>query len=295
MKQRTHFLAIFTSFCLAVPIFAQDADVEVLKVAAYDELTIRLEDEIRETISDENTIYLSLLVKVSPKWAEDIDRIKVKDRDIVIETSQGESSPQIGTFRSGLFSKQLPSNFTIWKNKGEGTLAAVFAIPADAKKTTLKIGTYSVDIEIPGVTPFPAYSDFVRVEVTGARIVEKITATFQQGDFVTQTTIRNPFAKLLEVDLNLTPLKSNEKDYTNRFYWTTPHIGLSTPDGYFHSAIGEISLNGFMPVVQHSELLREGKDEWETQEQTLYFPVPQTVSSFKLYYYMETVAEGKIQ
>ena len=256
---------------------------------------------VDETLKVEGNKLVSIRVKILPVWTDQIDKVKVDDKDIKIVTPDGQEILMIGEFERfgqfrlnahGLYAYR-PNN---WKEKEKiFYYNAVFAVPAGVEKAEFKLGAVSAGIDIPAASqPAPLAADAVKVEITGVKKVESLNSEKRVGklDPKPVTTITNPHGDILEVKIKITPLKGNG-DTPDHFFWYTPWLALATADGRFIGTFGEMFMDKITNNVSHN-LSRNSSGEWGSGEASLYFAIPKNVTDFKLIYVGQPVAEGRV-
>jgi hypothetical protein len=273
--------------------------IDELIVTAYEELFLMEVTGMIHSLRLDGKVFLSVRMVVLPQWTEDINRFKIDAKEILLTAPDGTEIPMIGYFdRVGQFAvstKHLSaSRRSDWQEKPQKVYYNVaFAIPKDGQKYQLKLGSLSVDVEKPAeIEQSPEHGSIVNVEILGSRLVDQVKSIHKAGDEKVETTVSNPNGQFLEVQIQVTPLRSNS--FFGGFFWHTSWFWALCDNGCYTQTIAEHFMDKFSDNVSHN-LSYHSDGTWGSGKATLYFPVPKDTKSFTLIYITSPVAEGTLE
>lgn len=274
--------------------------LEEVTVTAYEELFLMELPGMIESLRLDGKVFLAVHTVILPQWTEEIKRFELdaKAKDVMLIAPDSTEIPVLGYFdQVGQF--EIPSlNRSVsrrsnWQDEPQKVYYnAVFAIPEDGQKYQLKLGPLSVDVEKPAeFEQSPEHGSMVNVEILGSRLVDQVKSIYKVGEEKVETTVSNPNGPILEVQIQVTPLRSNS--FVGGFFWHSSWFWVLCNNGCYIQTVAEDFMDQLNDNVSHN--LSYSNEKWGSGEATLYFPVPKDTKSFTLIYITSPVAEGTIE
>jgi hypothetical protein len=293
-------LALGVSAGLGAAGEAPELELKNVTVRAYERLVVeagnRHDTGCVETLTLPGKVFLSVSVEVAIHWPEDVRRLRVDPRQIVLVGDDGNTLAMIGNLKECQFLPEPGALYAFRPARPEEAefrrtrYTAVFAVPAAARTFQFRLASVSQKVTVPAKTvPFPDPAEWVEVKITGARLLEEVRDRFKQGGLKAPTAVRNPRGKVLEVTFRLTPKKENGS-YSDQFVWNTSWIGVVHHGAHYTPAIGEQAFESIRRAVNHNYNF----DFPRADEATFYFAVPNDTSAFSLTFLNSPVADGKV-
>jgi len=254
--------------------------------------TVRLSDELAFAVVD---------LKLKATWAEEDKTLKVKTEAITLADEKGADCPMVGRLEPSGHYQRYSVAVYIRKphdKKQHGKLHPlniVFAAPKGARAFTLKLGDLERKLTVAEAGEALGPGDYATFKVLGAKLVEQTTGQFSMGYKKPKgtTTVRSMAGKLLAVEVEITPKRSNSTDGSH-LYMNTRDLGLTFGKGGVAPCVGQIHGNfGYADnVSMNSGPNPDGT--WRTLTYTIYFAVPEDAKAFALTYHQAVVAKGTV-
>jgi hypothetical protein len=155
------------------------------------------------------------------------------------------------------------------------------------------LGPLSVDVEKPAeIEQSPEHGSMINVEILSRRLVDQVKSIYKVDKEEVETTVSNPNGSILEVQIQVTPLRSNS--FPSGFFWRRSWFWVLCDNGcYIQTAAEDVAGKLSDNVIHNLSPLDDEK--WMSGEVTLYFPVPKDTKSFTLIYITSPVAEGTLE
>ncbi len=241
---------------------------------------------------------LEINARITPLWTQDLQRINVDTKKIMLTGEDGKVHPMVGGFNHGYFERKSWNSFSAyrpsrWKeSKATVPYNAVFLVPKEAGKLTFRIDEVSTEVTLPEkLTLMPVPAKSVTVEVLSAKRVTEIPGGDLSRDVKEKSIIRPLKGDLLEVTIQVTPMEGNST-MAEHFYWNTSWLGLMAGKQGYHPTLGERWGTGISSNVSHNKSNYTGK--WSSDKATFYFAVPAGVTDFEITWLLTPVAKGSV-
>jgi hypothetical protein len=275
--------------------------LEEITVTAYEELFLMELPGMMQSLRLDGKVFLAVHTVILPQWTEEIRRFELdaKAKDVMLIAPDSTEIPmlgyfdQVGQFEISSLDRSI-SRRSNWQDEPQQVYYnAVFAIPEDGQKYQLKLGPLFVDVEKPAeIEQLPEHGSMVNVEILGSRLVDQVKSIYEVGEEKIETTVSNPNGPILEVQIQVTPLRSNS--FPGGFFWRRSWFWVLCDNGSYIQTVAEDVAGKLSDNVGHS-LSPLDDETWMSGEVTLYFPVPKDTKSFTLIYITSPVAEGTLE
>jgi hypothetical protein len=271
-------------------------------VRSFESLPLDLDDATKvgflETFESDTHLLLEVNATITPLWTEDLQRINIDTKKILLASDAGRQYPMVGEFTYGFLKRKSWNSFsayrpTKWKEtKAPVPYNAVFLVPRDAKNIVFTLEEVSTELAMPGKTSrMPAPAEAVTVEVVKASLMKEIPGGDLSRDVKEKSTIRPLRGALLELTIKVTPKEGNST-MEKHFFWHTPWIGLIVGDKVYCPTLGEKWGSGISTNVSHNKSNYTGT--WSSDEATFYFAVPEDLTDFQVTWLLTSAAKGSV-
>lgn len=243
--------------------------------------------------------FLNVDALVKPVWDEQTKQITVDLAQIVLVDDKGQAYRPVGRLENGGdfrdnrtgFSVERPSD---WKEKQQAVpFSAIFLVPRSVPGFEFRIGPAAGKLKAPEKdlpTPIPARD--IKVDILESKLVERAAIEVKLNGENVKSVLTNPNGLLLCVRFRLAPKRGNQAN-DNLFLWHTSWVGVIVNGDIYVPAAAE-NFNGTLPTGVPHQIPRPKEGAWPSHEQTFYFAVPKSTSTYKLTYFLSPIAEGKV-
>ena len=273
-----------------------------VSVTAFESITVRAKENstvgVTETLRKDGHVILLVELDVDAPWSEELERLSVSGKDIVLVGEDDQSHAPIGHMQWGTFSEFTPSLSLRRPKKWPEQLDpkafnAAFLVPAEARNFTLQFGGHlSVPVTAPTETSDePHVADKMQVEIISAKLVDELHGSMDIGKEKIPTDLVSEAGPFLEVTFKLTPLAANGS-FENIFFWHSDWFGVRFADGSHSHTTGEVFMGKLSRNVSHNTPLTG--DGWQPATAIFYFPASADAQPFTLLALMGEIAEGTV-
>ncbi|GIW78676.1 MAG: hypothetical protein KatS3mg105_0483 [Gemmatales bacterium] len=296
-------------FSVVPPALAQDQSarlplkLEDISLTCFDELYLnRSESGQRgfvERLQPKDRRFLSLRAVIVPSWNEKIAQVTVPAEKIVLVHGKEEFKHVGRLVNGGDFVLGMENLAMIrpadWKNTPHRVVySCVYLVPRNIDSVEFRLADAVVKLDVPKqASPAPIPAHFVDIKVLDSQLVEEAAIDMRVGGIPVKTIINNPNGMLLKVRFRLAPKRTNQNN--GNFLWHTSWIGVVLDNGAYVPAAAEGAGETITKGVGHQIDKPKSGSPWPAYEQTFYFAVPKSTTTFKLAYLMTPVADGKVR
>lgn len=308
MQFRQNFQKLALSSIIALgaafPALAQiDLTALSTEARAYDTLTSWQERAYRpagvvERIHVPGSMILDIRMVFDGPWTDDIARVSVSSRDIMLVLADGTELQAVGghpawgqaTLQARSLSASRPRDFPT--DDRDLYWNGLFVIPKGTASATLRLGgdvRFEASIPVPPPTAEDIAATFATFSPSAVRRFRVVNLEDGRGNNAVSSSIRAPVGMVLaEVEVDVQGVVSNQIDENNRFTWHTHNFRLVDDAGHSMGLVGE----RFMQRLLDSQY--SGTNVGDTADRTMIWVVPETLTEARLLFGETEVARVQL-
>ncbi len=168
---------------------------------------------------------------------------------------------------------------------------AVFVVPKDKRNLILKFDDAECAVAIPAEATTFDVKNFFEIRMVSARLLDEVRDQDKDKDKGNLgVLVTNPGGKILELKIVLTIKVANSQSGRS-FQWSPLHFSLNYAKGDHAMAIGVPWFGSVNQSVPSSGLVNGSR---LTMDQTIYYPVPASLTEFDVCYLNTPVAKAVV-
>lgn len=302
INSKTAFLFLGLAFAFAAPVSAQTALTALsLEARSYNSATSWQERPYRpaglvEVVTVPGHVLVDIRAVFDGPWDDDLSRISVNSRDIRLVLPDGTELAAVGghptwgqmTLQSRNISGRRPRDFP--DDGGDIHWNAVFVAPKGTTQAVLRVtaddATFEGPVSVPPLTPPDTAASFASFEVETVRRFRRVNLEAGRNETAIGSSITAPDGQVLvELEVEVTGVASNQIDGDDRFTWHTHNFRLVDDQGRSLGLIGE----RFMDRILDSQF--SGTDIGNDASRTMIWVAPEATGTARLLFGEVEVAQ----